>query len=230
VRFAYAMVSLSALLQGCASLGDPLAASNRRVFALNAAIDEALGGSATGGGDTVIGPFTTVVKNVAGNMREPLNFTNAILQGRACAAGVSLRRFLTNSTIGLGGIVDVAKDYGGLEAYKTDFGITLGIWGVPSGDYVVLPLFGPADERGVAGLLVEYAVDPVDLPIALWGSAIATWSTNAVRVAGDILDASDYPSDTYEHQKEGYEEERDRAIAHYECPSALQGPMWQPAR
>ena len=153
---------------------DPLEPFNRGVFGLNSSIGAQLeGASSSDLAATVADPLVAVIGNVSGNLHEPLNFTNALLQGRECAAGVSLRRFLMNSTLGIGGIFDVAATKGGLAAYRTDFGETLGVWGVPSGPYLVLPALGPTNARGVAGAALEMFADPVNVPVAMMGSNMA---------------------------------------------------------
>ena len=107
------------------------------------------------------------IHNFLVNLREPLTFVNDLAQGRDCAAGASLRRFMVNSTLGVAGIFDVARELG-VEAHDNDFGQTLAVWGLPSGPYMVLPVLGPSDLRAVSGTAVEFFADPVDLA---WQSA-----------------------------------------------------------
>jgi phospholipid-binding lipoprotein MlaA len=69
----------------------------------------------------------------------------------------TLGRFVTNSTVGLGGLFDPATSFG-LERQEQDFGKTLGYWGMESGPYLVLPIFGPSSLRDTGGLIVDNGI------------------------------------------------------------------------
>lgn len=99
------------------------------------------------------------IHNVLENMKEPTLFFNNALQGEFKRAGITLGRFVVNSTVGFGGIVDVmAKN--GVERQPADFGQTLFVWGFPSGPYLVLPILGPSNPRDTGGSLVDSYADP----------------------------------------------------------------------
>ena len=100
------------------------------------------------------------VGNVSDNLYEPLNMVNALLQGDIQQGAVSFWRFAINTTVGLGGINDVATT-AGLKARTEDFGQTLAVWGVDSGPYIVLPIFGPSNGRDAVGRVADWFVDPV---------------------------------------------------------------------
>lgn len=91
------------------------------------------------------------------NLRELKNFTNCLFQFELKDTGVTLGRFLTNSTIGMAGFYDPATHFG-WEHRNEDFGQTLGIYGLGPGPYLVLPVFGPSSLRDASGLLVDTAV------------------------------------------------------------------------
>jgi phospholipid-binding lipoprotein MlaA len=97
------------------------------------------------------------VSNVFNNLQEIPIFVNSVLQGKAKKASVSLGRFVFNTTIGLGGIIDVLGN-GGIPQEDEDFGQTLGVWGVPAGPYLVLPVFGPSGVRDTGGVFVDAAM------------------------------------------------------------------------
>lgn len=226
------------MLQACSNINsDPLEPLNRRVFNFNADIADVLPmSSANEGGSDPADLMISGIKNVASNLNEPLNFANAILQGRECAAGVSLRRFLTNSTLGLGGLFDVAKAQGGLSEYNTGFGETLGLWGLPSGPYLIIPFTGPTNVRGVAGSAVEFLVDPVNLSAAKW-SATADAVITGLQVTGDALSGEpqgtherspDTAGDAYLAAKQAFDAAQDASMAGYECPAALTSKFWAP--
>jgi phospholipid-binding lipoprotein MlaA len=98
-------------------------------------------------------PVQKAVNNVLANLSAPVVFVNEILQGRPGFAAETVGRFVVNSTVGLGGIRDVAEDLG-WSRQSEDFGQTLGVWGVGEGFYLVLPIFGPSSPRDAVGKLV----------------------------------------------------------------------------
>ena len=89
------------------------------------------------------------VSNVFNNLGEPKNLVNNTLQGKFHDAGIDISRFLFNTTLGIGGVFDVATRLG-LQRNDEDLGQTIGSWGVASGPYVVLPLLGPSTMRDSA--------------------------------------------------------------------------------
>ena len=97
------------------------------------------------------------VSNFFNNIEETRNLTNSIFQLKGKQTLMTLGRFVTNSTLGIGGLFDVAKKMG-MERQSEDFGQTLGVWGVGSGPYVVLPILGPNTVRSTAGFLVDTGV------------------------------------------------------------------------
>ena len=146
---------------------DPWEKSNRAQFALNKAINDAIISPAARTYRAILPqPLRDRIETGANNLDEPRIFGNNLLQGRFDAAQKTLGRFLVNSTIGIAGIFDVAS-LGGLERQTGDFGQTLFSWGVPSGPYWVMPVFGPANVRDGFGRAVDIGADPVSwtLPI-----------------------------------------------------------------
>lgn len=101
------------------------------------------------------------VSNVFENLRYPIRVTNNILQGKFQNSLEETGRFLINSTIGILGIFDFAKDIYGLKAHNEDFGQTLGYWGVPAGPHIVLPFLGPSNLRDLFGLVTDGYVNPL---------------------------------------------------------------------
>jgi phospholipid-binding lipoprotein MlaA len=149
---------LSTLLWGVVGLGsawaqatvpnpDPWESFNRKVFGFNEAIDRAaIQPVARTYRNNVPRPIQTGVSNFFGNLRDLWSGVNSALQAKPGAAIENTGRFLINTTIGIYGVFDVATHLG-LERHSEDFGQTLGRWGVPTGPYVVLPLFGPSNIR-----------------------------------------------------------------------------------
>jgi phospholipid-binding lipoprotein MlaA len=143
------------------SIVDADEAQNRAVHRFNLALDQSLVGPASRGyGSTVPDPVRQGVDNVASNLAQPSYVLNNILQFRLGQATHNTLRFVVNSTVGLGGILDPATAIG-LDARETDFGETLHIYGAPEGDFVMLPVFGPSTTRDTVGLVVDIATNPV---------------------------------------------------------------------
>jgi phospholipid-binding lipoprotein MlaA len=91
------------------------------------------------------------------NLGEVRNLTNSLFQLKGTQSVATLGRFVTNSTLGLGGLFDPATSFG-LDRHAEDFGKTLGYWGAGSGPYLVLPIFGPSSVRDTGGLAVDSAI------------------------------------------------------------------------
>ena len=106
-------------------------------------------------------PLEKGISNALRNIGEPINFTNYIFQGDIESSLNTLGRFVINSTIGFFGLFDVA-DKMGLKKNYTDFGYTLEIWGVPEGDYLVLPFFGPRTTRHLVGNVLDLITNPLN--------------------------------------------------------------------
>jgi phospholipid-binding lipoprotein MlaA len=99
----------------------------------------------------------TSVANFFGNLRFPVVAINDLLQAKPTAAASDVGRFAVNTTVGVLGLFDPATGWG-LEEHEEDFGQTLGVWGVPPGPYLVLPILGPSSPRDAAGLGVDYVL------------------------------------------------------------------------
>jgi len=138
---------------------DPWEPMNRVIFRFNDTLDTYALKPVAKGYDRVMPQFLNDgVTNVFNNLGEPKNLINNTLQGKFHDAGIDLARFLMNTTVGVVGVFDVATRMG-LQRNDEDFGQTLGAWGVQSGPYVMLPLFGPSTVRdGSAFALEGYTV------------------------------------------------------------------------
>jgi phospholipid-binding lipoprotein MlaA len=93
------------------------------------------------------------------NMKEPVVVINNVLQGELERAGIAVARFTVNSTLGIGGLVEVAEKMG-LQKENGDFGQTLFVWGLPEGPYLVLPILGPSSPRDAVGMGIDNYIDP----------------------------------------------------------------------
>ena len=113
-------------------------------------------------------PFQALIDNGFNNIRLVPRFVNSVLQGKWEGAGREMGRFLINSTAGIGGLFDPAKDYWHIEPSKEDFGQTLGVWGVGPGPYLILPLLPPMTVRDGIGMAVDGAMDPLSYYIGFF--------------------------------------------------------------
>lgn len=162
---------LSGALAGCATgpqahPQDPLEPLNRQVSTFNDGLDRVvLKPVATAYRDTVPSPLRTGVNNFFGNWRDLWSAVNALLQAKPREAAESVMRVSVNTVFGLGGVLDVAGEMG-IPRTTLDFGQTLGRWGVPSGPYLVLPVFGPSSVRDTVGLVVDDRGDVIDQAVS----------------------------------------------------------------
>jgi phospholipid-binding lipoprotein MlaA len=176
IRFSMALVGVLALTS-CATdtnlahsqrasadsvtaMPDHLEGYNRFMFKVNDVIDQATLEPLARGYRAVTPVIVREgVSNVLKNLKSPNNIANQLLQGDLKGAGNDVVRFVVNSTVGLGGIFDVA----GANGYKyqqEDFGQTLASWGVGNGSYFVIPILGPSSLRDGAGMAVDAFTDP----------------------------------------------------------------------
>lgn len=133
--------------------GDPLEGFNRAMFGTWQVLDKAVYRPAAMAYKTVAPkPLRTGIRHVLSNLTEPLVFLNFLLQGKPRSASRALARFVVNSTLGVGGILDVAKDKSiNLPHRDNGFGTTLALYGVGPGPYVFLPFLGPSTLRDLLG-------------------------------------------------------------------------------
>jgi phospholipid-binding lipoprotein MlaA len=139
---------------------DPLEPLNRKTFAFNLFLDRILLKPAA---ELYVGavprPARDALRGILKNMKEPVIAINNVLQGRPKDAGIAVGRLVVNSTVGLAGIIDVAKLWG-LPPQTGDFGQTLYTWGFPQGPYLILPILGPSNPRDAIGMAADNYIDP----------------------------------------------------------------------
>ena len=153
---------------------DPWESFNEKMFAFNYNLDKyVLKPVAQGYNFIVPDMFQTMIDNAFFNLRMPSRFVNKILQWRLADAGKEMGRFLVNSTLGIGGLFDVAKQEMNLPRNQADFGQTLGVWGVHPGPFLILPFMPPLTVRDGIGYGVDGAMHPLYYYIAFWPDAIA---------------------------------------------------------
>jgi len=164
-------------------INDPLEPTNRTVFEINRNLDAAILKPAATVYRTAPEFVQARVNNILSNLRSPVIFGNDVLQGELKRAAVTFIRFFLNSTIGIGGLNDMATALG-IEGHDEDFGQTLAVWGVPEGPFLMLPLFGPSNPRDAAGMVVDFMVDP----LRLWASSSDRSYISYARTGIDAVD------------------------------------------
>jgi len=141
---------------------DPLETFNRGSFQFNLFLDRILLKPAAKTYRFVTPSFVrTGVSNFIFNLKTPVTVANDLLQGEPRRATESLGRFMFNTIMGFGGLVDVGGMLGMPERHTEDFGQTLAVYGVGTGPYLMLPLLGPSNPRDLAGLVVDFVFDPL---------------------------------------------------------------------
>lgn len=137
---------------------DPWEGINRNMYKFNYAVDRfVLLPVVSGYEKTVPPPVRTGVSNFFANLREVRTLYNCILQAKGKKSLVTLGRFVTNTTIGIGGLFDPATSFG-LRRENEDFDRTLEAWGIDTGPYLVLPILGPNTVRSAGGFAVDGGV------------------------------------------------------------------------
>jgi phospholipid-binding lipoprotein MlaA len=146
------------VLAGCATTADnpdPWESMNRKTFAFNDAVDKAvLKPVAQGYQKVVPGVARTGINNFFSNLEDVGTFLNQFLQGKMVDGINDMGRVVLNTTMGIGGLIDVAS-INGMDKHYEDFGQTLGWWGMGSGPYLVIPLLGPSTARDAPAKLVD---------------------------------------------------------------------------
>jgi len=159
---------------------DPLEGFNRVVFNFNETIDQAIVKPTAEVYRAITPTFVQIaIGNFFGNIGDVWTAANNLLQGKLADGTNDIMRVVVNTTFGLGGLIDIGSP-AGLMKHKEDFGQTLGVWGVGSGPYLVLPVLGPSTLR-------DAAVTPVDYYADLW-STIHPVSTRNIGTAVRLVD------------------------------------------
>jgi phospholipid-binding lipoprotein MlaA len=140
---------------------DPWEKTNRDIFTFDVWVEHNIAHPVNDVYRKVVpAPARKGLHNATDNLRSPVILANDVLQGNLNRAAKMLGRIVINSTIGLGGLIDVAKDWG-MPFHENDFGVTLGTGGVQEGSYLVLPFVGPSPPRDLLGQTVDGFFDPL---------------------------------------------------------------------
>lgn len=224
VRAIFLLISLAATLSlvGCASTHphdpqDPYQNFNRKVFAFNMAVDKVVTKPIAKAYNKVTPDFAkTGVINFFSNIDDVSSAANSLLQGNLIAALSNSWRVVFNTTLGIGGLFDVASHLG-LKKDHEDFGQTLAVWGVKRSPYLVLPLLGPSTARDTFGYAVNsYVLSPWIFVHPFYVRYIGT-GVNLVSRRAELLPADklvEQAFDPYIFVRDAYMQRREVEIEH----------------
>ena len=212
-------LGLVLLLAGCAHStsfepNDPLEPVNRAIFRFNDAADRYVLRPVAKGYDTVTPEIVQAgIRNFFDNLFSPATMVNQYAQGKFAAGTRTFGRLVVNSTLGLGGLVDVAEHWN-LPQEDEDFGQTLGSWGVGEGWYLMLPLLGPTTNRDLVGRMVDAPLSPLyysEDTETVW----ALTGLNVIQGRADLIGADallDEQGDRYAFIRGAYLQRRQSAV------------------
>jgi phospholipid-binding lipoprotein MlaA len=195
---------------------DPWERFNGKTFEFNRRVDKyALKPVAKGWKTVVPERAGIMISNAFDNVTVVPRVVNNVLQGKWNGAGRELSRFLINSTAGVGGLFDPAKDVWHITKSPADFGQTLGKWGAEPGPYLVLPFMEPLTVRDGIGKLVDRAMDPLSYVVPLIPALILVTGNRVNERALNYELFEDFDAgviDAYAAVRNGYLQQRERML------------------
>jgi phospholipid-binding lipoprotein MlaA len=215
-------------------VADPLEPVNRLVFFLNDRLYYIVMKPVAQGYSLIVPEVVRVrVRNVFDNLRTPVRFVSCLLQGKMKCAGNELARFLLNSTLGMGGMFDVADYNLQLKKSDQDLGLALGHYGMGEGLFIVWPFLGPSSARDSVGIAGDFFLYPVSYitPFQDWLAVRGTeFENDASLRIGEYEDFTESALDPYVAMKDAYSEYRRNKVkegagekGEAESPA---GPAW----
>jgi len=182
------------------SVIDPLEKYNRKIFEFNETVDKYFFEKiARNYRKTVPKPARSSIRNFLNNISLPISAFNSFAQGKPENGFATVSSFLINSTLGIGGLFDIAK-VKGIKYESEDFGQTLGYYGLESNIFLIIPILGPNNLRDLSGSIIDRSIDPISLnSFEIGGSSdfieakyrIANTVGNAVDAREELLDIID---------------------------------------
>ena len=191
---------------------DPWEGYNRGMFAINETLDMVVAKPIAKAYEFIFPePIRILVTNVFSNLSDVVIGINDLLQGRGEQAVNDFGRVVINTTLGFGGLFDVAGNAGWYKN-ANDFGVTFGRWGAPSGPYFVLPILGPSNIRDTFGWAANIAASPLSIvvtdPTAFW----TAWGVNYVNTRANLFPAEkiieDAATDKYSYLRDAFMQNR----------------------
>jgi phospholipid-binding lipoprotein MlaA len=202
-----AMTAAGLALAGCAGPGspsgqvaeaaeiefnDPLEELNRSIFGFNQVVDEVvLVPVAKGYRTAVPPPMRASVHDFLRNLNGPVIFANDVLQAQPVLAAQTLARLTINSTVGVGGMFDIASRIG-IPHHANEMGVTFATYGIDEGPYLVAPVFGPTNPRDLVGQIADSFIDPADYFAGkhdLWYASLARTVVSGIDIRSRNIEA-----------------------------------------
>ena len=182
------------LAEQAVEVADPLEPLNRMMFNINDRLYfTVVKPIAQAYRDITPEPARFGIRNFFNNITTPIRFANCLLQGKNDSANVELRRFVVNTTEGILGFGDPARDRLGLQPVEEDLGQTLAVHGIGDGFYIVLPLLGPSTMRDAAGRVGDLFLNPV--------AYVEPWEASVAITAGKMTNENSFRIGDYEDFK-----------------------------
>jgi phospholipid-binding lipoprotein MlaA len=213
----------AALLPACATLPpdakpdprDRFERVNRRIYSFNSALDRNVARPAAKAYVAATpAPVRTGISNFFGNLGYSKVMLNDLLQGKVKDFFSDTARLVVNTTIGIGGLFDPASQLG-LPEHDEDFGQTLGTWGMPSGPFLMLPLFGPSTVRDTAGLVADRFSEPDTYLVDTWHGRIGLTVGSLLDSRASLLGTDEMLAqsfDPYAFMRNAYLQRRDYQV------------------
>jgi phospholipid-binding lipoprotein MlaA len=235
-------IAIAGAVSGCATgpdrtPGDPLEPLNRATFTFNDALDRHVAKPvAERYNEYAPRPLRTAIANFFSNLSDIPVMVNDFLQLRIGDGLQDIMRLATNTVFGIGGLIDIATP-AGMTKHDQDFGLTLAHYGVPSGPYLVLPIFGPSDFRDAVGFGVDQYAYPVNYADVAWRNSL--WVLNFVSTRARYLGATqlleEAALDKYTFTRDAFlgqrrykaSEGKEQALPNYEQPAPAGQPVPQ---
>ncbi|MDG4476388.1 MlaA family lipoprotein [Thiovibrio frasassiensis] len=158
------------------------------------------------------------VRSFFKNLLAPVRIVNNLLQGKVADSGVETARFILNSTLGIAGLADTAKNEFGLSPKDEDLGQTMGVYGIGEGIYICWPVFGPSNVRDTLGLAGDFFLSPISyLAMSDTGAGVAVNTgrevNNTSLTIGDYEDFKESAIDPYIALRDAYRQYRNKKIS-----------------
>ena len=204
---------------------DPWEGFNRGVFAFNEGVDSAVVKPIAQGYEFIIPePIRILVTNVFSNLGDVVIGINDLLQGRGEQAFNSFGRVVINTTLGFGGLFDVAGNAGWYKN-DNDFGVTFARWGAPSGPFLMLPIVGPSNVRDTFGWAANVAASPLTFVVKDPTAYYTAWGVNFINTRANLFPAEkiieEAATDRYSYLRDAFMQNRLNLIYDGEPPPGL---------
>jgi phospholipid-binding lipoprotein MlaA len=212
---------------------DPLEPTNRFFYRINDGLDTYILRPVAVAYHQVPGGIRRPIHNVLTNISSPVVFANDVMQTKPRRAGDTMMRFLINSTVGVGGLFDVASGLG-YPLHESDFGVTLALWGESEGPFLYLPVLGPSNPRDATGYGVDVGLDPFTYASFGGVNALRTsrYGLSAVDTRERLLDPIDQVKktalDPYATFRSLYRQNRQSQIDETRNDNRATVPAWFP--